>query len=175
MCPSLSVDPDVHEAAIKQSLIGWRNLAEGLPSRQWQLLQQRHYNRIGSCRTGHKWIKRILSLLKHALRQQWKHRNDIKHNKCRPRHKRMELELNSQIASELLIGPEDLPDGDRHHYDHNLVALIQKPLAFCQAWLVNISAAKQRQTQKRLRDDELVTISRKESKLLHWIHSGIAR
>ena len=35
-----------------QDTIGWKNLLEGLPSRKWLIVQQRHYKRIGSKRSA---------------------------------------------------------------------------------------------------------------------------
>jgi hypothetical protein len=162
-------DPEVQQVLQQQDRIGWKNFLEGLPATQWKQLQQRHYNGIESRRTGRRWMSLLLKKLNTVGRAMWKHRNDIKHFNLRPRHQEEERRLNEEISDEMNLGPTDLPPDDHHHFEHILLELLQKSLAYRKAWLINVSTARLRQERKRTRDEELVQASRKRSKLLQWI------
>lgn len=54
-------DFDEHgqEAVRKQNVIGWRNLIEGLWSKEWKRVQQEHYNSIESRKSCRQWAVKI--------------------------------------------------------------------------------------------------------------------
>ena len=56
-----------------------KNFLEGLPTKQFRHLQQRHYNEIESSRTGRKWMAGLIKKLVALGQEMWQHRNDIKH------------------------------------------------------------------------------------------------
>ena len=158
----------------EQNLIGWRNLLEGMASKQWAHIQQRHYNRIGSRRSGKKWIEQVSKQLRWMAFKQWQHRNEVKHRLLRPRHQQEEQELDAQITQELAMGPADLPVGDHHHFNFNATNLCRRNLTLKQSWIANITAARERQYRKRTADDDATNLSQRRSKLLHWIQTGRA-
>jgi len=121
-----------------QSMIGWRNLLEGLPSHYMRKLQQQHiiHNQLRS--SGKKWTQAFLYKLFRLARLQREHRNEIKHRLKRPRHRRMIQQLHHSITEEMLAGVSALPLVDRCHFEENLVELLQKSLKFKQGWLLNV-------------------------------------
>ena len=45
---------------MEQDEIGWKNFLFGFVSSQWARIQQREYNRIGSRRTGRRWVTQLI-------------------------------------------------------------------------------------------------------------------
>ena len=171
---NIPIPPEVHQAFHEQQQIGWRNLLEGLPSKQWALLQQRYYNSIGSRRTGRSWIRKVLHKLHKLARDQWLHRNSIKHDVLQPRQLAMRRDLNAAICAEYLKGAEDLPPGDVIRFANPLASILLKQLDYRKAWLANVVAARNRQYKKRLHNDRVTTISKEQSILFQWMKTGIA-
>ena len=82
--------------------------------------------------------------------------------------------LNHNITDELLVGAGALPLADRHHFDHNLVELLEKSTQYKKNWLLNVLAAKQRQARRQAATLEEQTLSLANSKLLKWMATGRA-
>ena len=74
--PSLP-DGEIKECIIAQSHIGWTGLLEGLLSPKWALVQQRHFLRIGSRRSGTRWAIGLSKTLWQLVFTMWDHRNSI--------------------------------------------------------------------------------------------------
>ena len=73
-----SAPPDVLQAATAQDNIGWRNMLEGIPAKQWTVIQCRHYKQHAiSHMTGKRWIKGLLKCLHNLAHGQWMHRNAV--------------------------------------------------------------------------------------------------
>jgi hypothetical protein len=169
-------------ALVEQNIIGWKQLLEGLPSSKWALLQDAHYrnhpvyNSKGQQirRTGTKWILAVLQQLHKTWRDMWRHRNDIKHRTERPRQKAQEHVLNLAIAEELLRGPENLPALYHPRFQHPGIDLLARSLTYKQAWLANITTARQRQARIEAANNDLQTISQERSALLKWMSTGRA-
>lgn len=115
---------EVAAAVVEQEAIGWKNLLEGLPSKQWAQLQQQHCNGVQSRRTGSKWMQQVLLSLHTLARGQWLHRNDVKHEVLLPRQHRMIQLLDDAIRHEFLRGPLDLPPGGHLRFNANLLILL---------------------------------------------------
>jgi hypothetical protein len=134
-------DPDVAKVFQSQDIIGWKSMFEALPTKKWQCLQQCYYHSIDSSHTGKRWIVGICKQLLHMARALWKHCNHVKHNVLHPQHREAERQLGVEITSKYLKGPAGLPQSDHRHFQHNLLDLLQKPLDYKKAWLVNVVAA----------------------------------
>ena len=165
---------EIEQARQEQQAIGWRNLLEGLPSKKWSQIQQRFYNESQSRRTGKRWMTSILKALHTLGRDQWLHRNAVKHQTLRPRQKKMEDRLNSNICREYTKGPHHLPHGDTIRFNEPLAAILLRSLKYKQAWLDNLLAARTRAARKHRHDDEIDIASREQSILLQWIQTGRA-
>jgi hypothetical protein len=46
----------IGEAIDQQSRIGWRNMLEGFPAKQWAERQDNHFKRINSRRSRRRWV-----------------------------------------------------------------------------------------------------------------------
>ncbi len=97
-----AIDPSLLDIVIRQDLIGWKNLVEGLPTLAWQQQQQQYYSSIGSTKTGKRRIISVLALLNNIAWDQWDHRNHISHNVKLPRHKKAKTILHKCITEEFL-------------------------------------------------------------------------
>ena len=114
----------------------------------------------------------LLQQLHSIWETMWEHRNQVKHVLLRPRHKAEVKRLHEEIIHEMQIGPANLADGDRSYFDINLAELLSRSLHYKQAWLVNVTTARQRRERKRRHDDAVSTISQKRSRLIQWIRTG---
>ena len=161
--------PPVLDLIQDQDTIGWKNFLEGLPSRKWQLLQQRHYNRIGSKRSARRWLIALLKRLNAIAWDQWEHRNGLLHHKDHPRQVAAIRLLHREIAEEWSSGPADLPRSDRSHFRLTFSELFSKPLSYKKSWLLNVHSARQRQARRVANDLELKTLSLDRSRLFQWM------
>jgi len=167
-------DEEVNTAIAHQDSIGWKNFLEGLPAKQWQQLQQRHYTTIGSHRTGRKWIRKLLRHLHTLAFDQWKHRNEVKHRTLRPRHAKMIADLEEEIIDLYIAGTEDLAVEDHHHFNVPLTEILGRNLSSKKAWLHNVHSAKRRKKRKRLNDPDYDDTSRKRSRIFLWMRTNRA-
>ena len=168
-------DPDILEALQAQSSIGWQDWLEGLPAKHWRTLQQQHYNLTSDDRTGKSWIKGLTKLIIKAGHRQWKHRNDYKHIKGQPRYKAMVTRLNNEVALEYSRGPDTMLPGDRIKLNVNLMHLLDKSVPYKQAWLSNVSQARQRCLRIQQQDQDLQTKSFENSLIVKWQRTGVCR
>ena len=164
--------PAIRDLIQDQDNIGWKNFLEGLPSRRWRLVQQQHYNLIGSERTSKRWLLALLKLLNNTAWDQWKHRNAILHDPEHPRQRRALQVLHQEIVEEFIAGVADLPPRDCHHFRPTLLDLLQRPLSYKKAWIHNVHSARQRQARRVTQDLELQIASKKRSRLFRWMKTG---
>jgi hypothetical protein len=168
-------NPLLLQAYQEQHSIGWFPFVEGLISTTWQAAQALHYSSIDTKRTSQQWSRRLIQLLHSLTDNLWHHRNDIKHVTDQPRQKRMRRELSQEIAQEFMIGPAGLLPGDSaRFFQHDLITLLQQKPKYKHAWLYNMAQARQRHKRKLQHDDELQTISLRQSKLFKWFKTGVA-
>ena len=82
--------------------------------------------------------------------------------------------LNNSITDELLAGAKALPLADRHHFDINLIDLMEKSTQYKKHWLLNVIAARKRHERQQDAQLERQTISMATSKILKWMATGRA-
>jgi hypothetical protein len=162
-------DPEVQQTTQSQALIGWKNLLEGLLSKQWRQVQQRHYNTLQRKRSSKKWIKGLFVRLHHLAWNQWQHRNDIKFRVKRSRQERMNHKLNQEICKLYQKGSQDLHPAKRQHFRWSLISLLQKPNGMKRHWLRNVVAARRRQARRLARNNELEVTTPEQNLLLKWM------
>jgi hypothetical protein len=79
-----TTDPDTHdkymEALSRQDAQGWLNFWMGLPSKGWQELQEAHYKRIASSKTGSSWLIAIICKQWLIAWDIWDYRNGVVHH-----------------------------------------------------------------------------------------------
>jgi hypothetical protein len=71
----------IEPAITHQSKLGWRNLLEGIPSKQWQETQRVYFSRIGSARSPKRWTIAMIQKLWEVAWNMWEHCNGILHDK----------------------------------------------------------------------------------------------
>jgi len=86
----------------------------------------------------------------------------------------MVMQLHDSITRELLAGARALPFADRHHFEHNVLDLLDKSLQFKKNWLLNVQAARKRYERLHNVNAGLQEESRATSKLLKWMATGRA-
>lgn len=167
----IPLPPTIRNAFRDQTLIGWKNFMEGLPSKEWQAIQEQHLqeNDYPHPNTSSKWMIGLLKKLHYLAWHQWEHRNSVKHKTGKARQKQAEALLNQRIASLLMQGCQRLPSGDRYHFKHNIVSLLNRPLNYKKSWFLNVTTAIQRMERRRAKDDSLDTKSRNDSLLYRWL------
>ena len=168
-------DAQITESTKAQSLIGWKNLLEGLLCKQWRQLQQRHYNSSRTRKSSKKWIKGLFTRLHNLAWNQWKHRNDIKHRVRRSRQERMNHKMNQEICRLYQQGSQDLHPSERQHFRWSIVTLLQKPNGTKRHWLKNVVAARRRQARRLARNPELEVTTPEQALLLKWMQTNRPR
>ena len=164
---------EVREAIRAQDNIGWKNFLEGLPAKQWRLLQDRHYRRIRrQDLTARSWMKRLLTRLHVLGWSQWKHRNDTLYDRNMKWQKLALKALDASVAMEFARGPADLPPQDSSHFSLPLIVLLKKHQDYKKQWLVNVTSARNRQARGRSEAEDAVAASKAHSAVLHWCKTG---
>ena len=155
-----------------QDLIGWKNLLEGLPTRRWKLLQQRHYNRDSySRKTGRRWTINLLKELHNRAWNQWDHCNKVNKDES-PREKEADCLLNDEIITEFIRGNDDLPARDLSYFNLSLLDLLDRARDYRKAWLQNVQSARDRQAKRRGEELDAIAESQSRSAVLQWIKTG---
>ena len=80
----LQFSAPVRRAVVEQSHIGWLDMLEGAPSKQWQRVQAAHYQDLGMRKSSLKWMRGLLTRLQKLAWKQWDHRNQVKHEDLQP-------------------------------------------------------------------------------------------
>ena len=173
LLPPGGISPITRTLLREQDAIGWINLLYGFPSKMWQVIQARHYRRIGLADySTRSWMTGLLKRLHKLAWGQWEHRNQTLYDPDQKWQKKMRQQLDDAIAAEMLRGPLDLPPGDCSHFSTPLLLLLAKPWAYKKAWLANVSAARNRQARRRSQAADAIADSRARSALLHFNATG---
>jgi len=131
-----------------QDQIGWQNFLQGLPAKQWKLIQHRHYKQHKSQCSATKWMTGLLKKAHFLALGQWKHRNDVVYNPDLRQQQIAIAELRRQVTEEYARGPADLPPRDRSYFRPPLLTLLDKHHSYLQSWLVNLTSARSRQARR---------------------------
>jgi hypothetical protein len=130
----------IHAAATTQDRIGWRNFVEGKISKEWRILQSRHYLEIASRRSGDRWAEKLVTKLLELVHSMWKYRNSILHERDKDGLKvRDGAELTAAVNEQFVLGHAGLARGDRHFISR----VAQLPVAERRAWLEGVTLARQ--------------------------------
>ncbi len=70
---------EAQAVARQQALLGWQALFEGVLASDWSSLQQSHYDKSGSRRTGLKWVSQHSHKIWQAVFKMWEHQNAVLH------------------------------------------------------------------------------------------------
>jgi hypothetical protein len=78
--PNILTKPDYYRVFDSQHQIGWTQFQDGLLSKSWAILQDKHYKFIGSRRSGTSWASELITQLWQLNHKTWLTRNDILHH-----------------------------------------------------------------------------------------------
>jgi hypothetical protein len=151
-----------------QDQIGWKNFMEGLPSKFWIPVITNHYLHHHIRTSPHTWLQTCLQALHSLAWHMWDHRNQVLHDTAKPRQQKALQLLHQQILTIYSSGSDQVHPTDRSHFSLSLYSLLQKPLHYKQAWLLNVSAAIARYQE----DLEALADAQSNSPLIHWIRTG---
>jgi hypothetical protein len=164
--------PSLASLIQSQDTIGWKNFMEGLPSNLWSPFMALHYKTNSIERRPKIWLRKILRAAHHLAWSQWEHRNKILHHDEQPRAIRAVDSLNDAIGNEYLLGVQDLPALDHHHFLAPLGDLISLSTSYKQSWYLNVMAARQRQDRRILATGQQRIETEPNPQLTHWIATG---
>jgi len=155
---STSTFPGMEETIVAQNLIGWQNLFEGFWAVGWEQTQTRHFQWIGRLRkdtglqrrTGKRWLTAVIQKLWDIAWDLWDHRNQILYDK----EQGVALaELHAAIRHQKSLGSRALTIDTRALFRQVLQAnFYNKPTPYKEAWLLRITASRNRQFRRRSRD-----------------------
>jgi hypothetical protein len=133
----------IQECLVKQDAIGWPLFFKGFIHPGWAECQQEYYNRIGSGKTGDKWLSLLIQRVWEIARELWRHRNKVMHSTDNPNSTQEGQEYNRQISQLFCKYTDRLPDVDGYLFATPLEELLKKTTAFKKEWLRYMTAAKE--------------------------------
>jgi hypothetical protein len=133
----------MHQAAISQDAIGWREFMEGKVSKEIAAIQDAHCAISPCLMNGTDWMKHFISHLLHLSHSQWICRNITLHDKLRGTlllRKREEVlkELDSLIETD----PEEIPEERRFLLEFDFDSLYRSSFETQTYWVRAIKAAR---------------------------------
>ena len=156
-------------AVREQNKIGWLDLLEGRASKQWQLIQKKHYEDNNMRKSSRRWIRGLLVQLHHLARKQWDHRNQINQQANNPAQAQLIRTLDDDITELLHHQLHELFPGDKTRLNRNLFELLNKPLRHKRSWLANARTARQRFLRHQSNKADLEAHSKRTSKLFQYL------
>ena len=110
----------------------------GFWSKKWQVIQSRYYARIGSRRTGERWLASLIIKLWDISWDLWQHRNDVLFDKQQSILIDRELQ---HIVDEFEEGFDGIPDSFSTYTTRTFDEIAAYPPYKRSLWLINIRAA----------------------------------
>jgi hypothetical protein len=126
----------LEEALQEQNSIGWNRFFEGWLSPKWELVQQRHYARTKSNKSGRRWVIALIQKLWDVAWDLWEHRNEVLHEKENLVTWSMGIHLNhrvSRVFTDLCSRP--LRANDSHLVRLPLYKLLEHNVSYKTQWL----------------------------------------
>jgi hypothetical protein len=151
-------------AVMHQSVLGWRNLLEGIPSKHWQETQQVYFSRIGSARSPKRWTIAMIQKMWEVAWNMWEHHNGILHNK---EQSIILQQLHNNIRVEFEKGMTDLPKEAHALLKQGCAAVLAKPVEVKQQWLARIQLAR---TQAIKLQTLGQTFGNERRTMARWLH-----
>jgi hypothetical protein len=168
-------DRDVLATLQAQDLLGWKNMLECLPVKQWRATQQRYFRRNHIDCSLRRWNNIFHQQLHELAHKQWEHRNQVLHETKLPLLKKYVAMMDREIKKEIHRGPQDLPSEDRPMLRHSLESLLKHDTTYKQAWLQSVHQSRLRQCRRYNCPPDAVTLSPNRQAVLQWIETGLLR
>ena len=123
-----------------QTTIGAQGLLEGLLSRHWWLLQQRHFDRLRSSRSVDLWAAQLVQQLLRLGHYMWEDRNRDFHSESNSRyHGGQQAEVDKSIWEQFSMGSVDLPPCLQSLLAEPLQSVLRRSLEDREHWLRLVS------------------------------------
>lgn len=137
-----SLSPELHEAALNQDTIGWRNMMEGRVSRLFHGIQCVHLSRSHSRINGDDWMKGLINRLIHISHLQWLFRNFTLHDtQCGYKRFKNKIEVQLWISDLSHTDLERIPDHSRFLLEIDTEALKTGDYESQDYWVTVMEAA----------------------------------
>lgn len=139
-----SLSQDLHQAAISQDKIGWRNMMEGRISRLFYGIQCQHLSKSHSRINGDDWMRGLINRLIHITHSQWLFRNFTLHDSiCGYNRLKDKLAVQLQIDELRHTDPERIPEHSRFLLEIDTEILKTKDYEQQVYWVTAMEAARQ--------------------------------
>ena len=141
--------PDtVRSAFVSQARIGWDNFLDGLLSKEWSCLQDKHYQSLGSRRLGSKWCSDFSKQLWIAVFAMWAHRNDVMHRTGKITEFSGGMELTAACRNEFAFGHADLDEIYHPYFDISRADFLKESTDYKRNWFSIIRQARENAGQQ---------------------------
>ena len=141
---AFSLADGLRDAIKTQAKIGWFNFVLGRWTYKWKIVQQAHYQRIGSKKTAKRWLTAILHKLSLVCWDLWKFRNKVLHAPSGPLLVAQNHRLNQDIENEFADGTADLRKQDHSLFKKWTVQKLQRSDVHTkQQWLESVRLARE--------------------------------
>ena len=161
--PLQDYSTEIQHIFYQQLQLGWFATLSGFLHPSLILLQHGHFKGIKSRKSGEAWGKKLILQLWSLIHKVWLLRNSVLHE-SEINLLQGEDHLNYSISLEHNIGPTGLPNTYRPYFQHNLSALLNKPISYKKRWLLLVKRA--RETHHQWIPDQFAT----NQTLRSWIH-----
>jgi len=126
----------LEEALREQNSIGWNRFFEGWLSPQWELVQQRHYARTKSNKSGRRWVIALIQKLWDVAWDLWEHQNEVLHEKENLVTWSMGIHLNHRVSRVFMdLCSRPLRANDSHLVRLPLSKLLERNVSYKTQWL----------------------------------------
>jgi hypothetical protein len=156
------------QAVLKQQLLGWKALLEGMPVKEWATLQQERYDHTKSLRTGKRWVSALVKKLAETAWNMWEHRNQINNQRDTAT---ISLEINQQIEEEFELGFQGLDPAARRLSNKHKPRLMRQQLGYHKHWLQSIRVSREYQ-RKLIARNQVPCWVTETIGLVEWIRLG---
>ena len=126
--------------------IGWENAVRGQLHYEWAASQHRHYQSIGSRKSGNRWITALITKLVLVSWDMWEHRNGILHGPGGPLQKAAHAQADRLIDAEFNAGITTLHPSDHMWLASGPTSVKTKRLNNKWQWLASVKQARERYT-----------------------------
>ena len=142
--PRTEIDPNLHEAAKEQDILGWTKMFNGHISSQWAKMQHQHYKMMyqNPPSISH-WAKNLILQFYTISHDMWTHRNEIVHEKVEEfLNLRESNQLQKEITESFNTGPTQVLPMHRYMFKDTLANLFNKSVVEKRYWIATLNASR---------------------------------
>ena len=140
--------PKAAQLIESQTQIGWKGFTQGLLAIEWSLIQQSHYDFMGSRRTGSKWVRLFINKLHRLHQGMWENRNAVNNSTDNVTLEEDMAKLNADVRTEFARGPSSVLPAEQHFFKTTITKLLQTSPTH-QRWWIDTVRLSQRQKQHK--------------------------